>query len=209
MSKSVKTIIFDLGGIIVNLDKEKSINSFKRLGLEELAKYLDNCNQQGPFEKIELGAISVEEFCTEVREMTKTTVSDKEICGAFTDFLIDVPRERLEMVKVLKEKGYRTFVLSNNNGVIYPVLCDMIEESTGSPIESFFERIYISCEMKKAKPSRDIFEELLSDSGIEASEALFIDDGAHNIETAKELGFKTLKVESNESFIPRINELLG
>lgn len=204
----IKTIIFDLGGIIVNLNKDKSIETFKSLGLGEVEKFLDNCYQLGPFGKVEHGSITVKEFCEEIREITNTQVADEDICRAFTDFLVDIPRERLEYVKKLKSMGYRTFVLSNNNQVIYPVLCEMIKEVDNEPIESYFERIYISCEMKLTKPSKEIFEALVADSGITPSEALFIDDGAHNIKTAEELGFNTLHIESNESFIPKLEEII-
>ncbi|MBR6445663.1 MAG: HAD family phosphatase [Prevotella sp.] len=179
----MKNIIFDLGGVLVGFDRQRSIDAFERIGCGKVADYIRDHRTEDLFYRIELGEISTHDFCEEVRQMTATNADDGAIIHAWNVLLTPVTENRLQRLRELREKGARLFLLSNTN--------DMHWQYCGHQLDGCFERVFLSYEMRLAKPDTAIFAEVLRQADIDAHDTLFIDDNADNIAAAASLGIKT------------------
>ena len=179
----MKKIIFDLGGVLVGFDRQRSIDAFERIGCGKVADYIRDHRTEDLFYRIELGEISTHDFCEEVRQMTATNADDEAIINAWNVLLTPVTTERLQRLRELREAGHRLFLLSNTN--------DMHWQYCGHQLDGCFERVFLSYEMQLAKPDTRIFSEVLRQAEIDASDTLFIDDNADNIAAAASLGIQT------------------
>ena len=195
---TVTTLIFDFGGVIIDLDLPQCIENLKKLGVESIESYLSNFGQKDFFLKFEIGEIDIPEFRNEIRKLTNKTITDAEIDSAWCSFLCDIPSERLELLEKLRKK-YRLLLLSNSNPLHVEVSAVNALEGTGKTIRDYFDKCYFSYEMGLTKPDPAIFEALLADAGVEATECLFLDDGPKNIEAAKTLGIQTYFVTQGEN----------
>ena len=195
---SITTLIFDFGGVIINLDLPTCIQNLKKLGTNDIENYLSNFGQKDFFLKFEIGEIGTPEFRNEIRKLTNKTITDAEIDNAWCSFLCDIPSERLELLEKLRKK-YRLLLLSNSNPLHVEVSAAIALQGTRKTIRDYFDKCYFSYEMGLTKPDPAIFEALLADAGLEATECLFLDDGPKNIEAAKRLGIKTYFVTQGEN----------
>ncbi|MDO9153853.1 MAG: HAD family phosphatase [Paludibacter sp.] len=194
---NITTLIFDFGGVIVNLDLPQCIQNFKDLGLNDVEKYLSNFGQSGFFLKWESGGLSIDEFRNEIRSLTTTVLTDKQIDDAWCSFLVDIPVEKIELLKQLRMK-FKLLLLSNTNPLHIGVSATKEFRKYGGTMYDFFDRCYLSYEMGMVKPNAEIFEALLIDANVKAEECLFIDDGQKNIDTASKLGIQTYLVTPND-----------
>ncbi len=202
----IKNIIFDLGGVIVRLDKQACIESFRKLGFDNFGKILNEFVQDGFFLEYEKGLISSEEFRNHIRENINGTVSDKDIDNAIGDFLVGIPKSKLKTILRLKDR-YNIFLLSNTN----PIAIDVVRaffDADGRKMEDYFHKMFLSYEMKLAKPDKRIFEKVLEIACIKAEETLFIDDSFANLESASNLGFNTLHVTQESDLDTKIASVI-
>jgi putative hydrolase of the HAD superfamily len=195
----VKNIVFDLGGVIITLDRGESVRLFKEAGLKNAEELLDAYHQKGIFLDLEEGKLTQEEFYEAVRKEAGRHIPDAVIRNAWMGFLKDVPVYKLEMLETLR-KSYRVYLLSNTN----PVIMDWARSPAFSPlgkgIDCYFDKIYASYLIGYTKPAPEIFRYMFADAGIIPAETLFIDDGAANIEAGKQLGMKTYLATNGEDF---------
>jgi epoxide hydrolase-like predicted phosphatase len=194
---TISTLIFDFGGVIINLNLPKCIQNFKDLGIQDVDKYLSNFEQKDFFLQYEKGQIGTIEFRNEIRKLCGKTLSDKEIDDAWCSFLCDIPAVKLELLTQLKKK-YRILLLSNTNPLHINVSGSGELGKIGKTYDDFFDKCFFSYEMGMAKPDAEIFEALLTVVGVKAEECLFLDDGNKNIETASKLGFQTRLVKADD-----------
>lgn len=194
----MKNIIFDLGGVLVGFDRQRSIDAFERIGCGKVADYIRDHRTEDLFYRIELGEISTHDFCEEVRLMTATNAADEAIIEAWNVLLKPVTTERLQRLRELREAGHRLFLLSNTN--------DMHWQYCGYQVVDCFERVFLSYEMRLAKPDPQIFAEVLRQADIEACDTLFIDDNADNIAAAASLGIKTYHNQNIDDWILNIED---
>jgi putative hydrolase of the HAD superfamily len=194
---NISTLIFDFGGVLIDLDMNQSILNFKKLGIENVEKYLSNFGQSGFFMQLEKGEISAEEFRSEIRKMTPNTITDSEINDAWNAFLVRIPSEKLDIVYELRKK-YRVIMLSNTNVIHFPYAEQTFFSYKNRSINEYFDKCYRSYDMKMAKPDTEIFEAILSQEQVAANRCLLLDDGPKNIEQAHKLGFQTYFVDPNE-----------
>jgi len=195
---TVTTLIFDFGGVIINLDLPQCIENLKKLGVDNIESYLSNFGQKEFFLQYEKGEIQTPEFRNEIRKLSTKTLSDAEIDAAWCSFLVDIPAERLVLLEKLRSK-YKLLLLSNSNPLHIEVSVSKALEGTGKTIQNYFDTCYFSYEMGLAKPNPAIFEVLLADAGLEGAECLFLDDGPKNIEAANALGIQTYFVTQGEN----------
>jgi len=194
---NISTLIFDFGGVLIDLDMNQSILNFKKLGIENVEKYLSNFGQSGFFMQLEKGEISAEEFRSEIRKMTPNTITDSEINDAWNAFLVRIPSEKLDIVYELRKK-YRVIMLSNTNVIHFPYAEQTFFSYKNRSINEYFDKCYRSYDMKMVKPDTEIFEAILSQEQVAANRCLLLDDGPKNIEQAHKLGFQTYFVDPNE-----------
>lgn len=194
---NITTLIFDLGGVLVNLDLEQCILNFKQLGLKNFEPLMGQFGQKGFFLEFEKGKISIEQFRDQIRKLTDQSITDTQIDHAWSSFLCDIPNQKLEMLLELKKK-FRLLLLSNTNPLHIEGAVPVEFAKVGKKISDIFEKCYLSYEMGMAKPSPEIFEALLVDAGVKPEECLFLDDGIKNIEQANKLNIQTYLVDPNE-----------
>ncbi|MDR2840068.1 MAG: HAD family phosphatase [Paludibacter sp.] len=193
---SVSTLIFDLGGVIINLDLPLCINNLKKLGFTDVERYLSNYGQQDFFLAYELGKIDTDTFLQHIAALNPHKVEIQDIADAWKSFLQDIPQERLSLLWQLRDK-YRLLLLSNTNELHFDVCARNEFRKSGHEIEEYFEKCYVSNKMGMAKPNQDVFRYILADAGVKAEECLFLDDGQKNIQTAADMGFQTFLVDGN------------
>lgn len=204
---NVNTIIFDFGGVIVNLDIDQCIQKINDLGVVNVEQFLSNYGQKDFFLKYEKGEISTEEFRNSIRKMASDRLTDEQIDEAWCAFLVDIPKEKIEIIKELK-KNFKLLLLSNTNPLHIEKSAVEALEPYNCSLNDLFDKCYLSYEMKTTKPNEDIFISLLNDAGVSAENCLFLDDGPKNIETANNLGFQTYLVDPKEKLdflLHRIN----
>lgn len=189
----IKTLIFDLGGVLVSLNRERCLENFsKNLGFDNFGDYLNAYAQKGFFAKYENGDMDSIEFRDEIRKRcTRENVQDEDIDEAFFTFLTHVDPYKVKLLMELKKK-YHLLLLSNVNPLGWSKCCELFYDANEIDIEDVFEKLYLSYRVKASKPGKEIYEYLIKDSGINPEEALFIDDSKANIEAGAEMGLNTL-----------------
>lgn len=197
---TIKNVVFDLGGVLVGLDIERCRRAYRRIGMDAVAELLQPYYPVELFGLLEKGEIDPHEACERMRRISSAPcVTDEQIAQAYGEFLTDVPFEKLRMIDRLRARGLHTYVLSNNNPFAMDVIHRMFA-TDGKRMEDYFDKIYLSYEMRLLKPSPEIFRAMIADSGMEPEQTLFIDDGPKNIETARSLGFAVYMPAEGEDF---------
>lgn len=184
----IKNIIFDMGGVLVDLKGERCIKAFESIGAKETAQYVRECRTEDLFYDIEIGSISTHDFCNEVRMMCPDcNVDDEDIIAAWNALLDPTTNEKREMLLELKEKGYHLFLLSNTNDMHWQH-CRNIIPAEGKTIEEYFEQVFLSYEIGMQKPYAEIYDHALKAAGLNPDETMFIDDNEVNVHAASKLG---------------------
>lgn len=208
MTDTLKNIVFDLGGVLADLDIERCRASFRALGMEQIADLVNPYYPAEVFEKLERGDLTAHEACDEMRRISgRQEVTDEEIARAYQSFIAGIPIYKLRMLKRLRERGMKVYMLSNNNPLVMPYLIDRCFTADGHTVGDYFDKLYISYQMHQLKPSHAIFRMMIADSGIDPHETLFIDDGEKNVNAARELGFDVYMPEPREDFSHLFDEL--
>ena len=191
-SKGIKNLLIDLGGVLINLDRQRCIEHFQKLGLQNVDALLDIQNQDGLLMQQEKGLITPAEFRDGVRKMIGKAVSDKQIDAAWNSFLVDIPTQKLDLLLKLREK-YVVYLLSNTNQIHWEWTCAHMFPYRTFKVQYYFEK-------KMAKPEPEIFKAIIEDAGIEPKETLFIDDSEMNCKTAQNLGISTYTAKVGEDW---------
>jgi len=198
--EGIKNIVFDLGGVLITLDRDEAVNRFEKAGLENAADLLNAYHQKGIFLELEEGKISRDEFYEAVRKEIGSFVSKETIDRGWMGFMKEVPEYKMVMLEDLRQRGYRLYLLSNTN----PVIMEWARSSDFSPqgksLDEYFDKLYLSYQIGYLKPHPEIFMYMINDSGLIPSETLFIDDGLANIEMGNKLGMKTYLAINGEDF---------
>ena len=136
----MKNIIFDFGGVILNLDVSATLKAFNELGIKEITNPSGHYYRDPVFNKYEIGQVSDQEFRDVVKTLSNQSISDDEINGAWTKMLLDIPKDRVNFILELKEK-YRIFLLSNTNHIHQLHFEPYFEKKFGFPFQDLFEKI--------------------------------------------------------------------
>lgn len=185
----VKNIIFDLGGVLLNIDPKKTIEAFGRLGMEQLIGDKGLSYDHDIFYLMEQGKVTPEEFRNGVRQLISTEVTDNQIDAAWTAMLLDFPANRVELVKNLRN-NYKIYLFSNTNAIHVAKYQANFKSQHGFDVSSLFDIDFYSNEIGYRKPSPESFQEIIRLSGINPEESIFIDDSLPNVEAAIACGLK-------------------
>lgn len=190
--KEIKNIIFDLGGIFMNLDYSLTEKAFIQLGAINFHELYTQHHANPLFEQLETGKISSIEFCDELRKATNTTLSNNEIFTAWNAMLLDFPIERLQWLQQIKQR-YNVYLYSNTNQIHYDAFIEIANKTIGSStFNSYFIKAYYSHELGLRKPYAASYTAILKEQNLIAAETLFIDDTLKNVTGAQEAGLQTL-----------------
>ena len=195
-----KNIIFDLGGVLLDIAPDATLEALRALGVAE--RFLTDglnirndilvgleCGAVAPEDMYRAFAGSIGKECTlEVREQIK---------NAWCAMLGKAKIEKFHTLRALREKGYKVFLLSNTNAIHWEVIEEKLQAIEGRPLTDYFDGVYLSFRMHACKPDDEIFEKLLAAEGINAEDCLFLDDSRDNCATAASLGIASLLMERN------------
>jgi FMN phosphatase YigB (HAD superfamily) len=199
--KGIKNIIFDFGGVIINIDYKLTINEFKSLGLTDIEKVYTQFSQLPWFNKFDTGGIGSETFLTEFSKMLAPGTNREQIIHAWNAMLLDFPAERAELLLNLRS-SYRTFLLSNTNEIHINYFLNRISEWYGNEaMDKFFEKVYYSNRIGMRKPDKEIFEFVLMENSLKASQTLFIDDSIQHVEGARIAGLRAYHLQAPETIV--------
>jgi len=187
--QNIKNIIFDLGGVILNIDFARTETAFRLLGWDQFSNHINQFHITHLFEQYETGQIEDDAFVKGIQELIGKPVATDKIIAAWNALLVGFPPERIELLKQLKSR-YRTFLLSNTNSIHHDEFQKRLFEEQGVYLEDLFERTYYSHRAKLRKPSASIFELVLKENNLQPSETLFVDDTALNFPEAARLGIQ-------------------
>jgi putative hydrolase of the HAD superfamily len=184
---NIHHIIFDLGGVLLNIDYQKPVEAFRALGVD--LQYSQK-EQTKLFDDLETGKISPAIFREEVRRLSGQNLSDNDIDRAWNSILLDLPEHRVAFLHQLKSK-YPLFLLSNTNEIHIAQFEEDLVREYGHPVfEDVFQTIYYSSRIGKRKPNADAFLHVLNDHEMRPETTLFIDDSPQHVEGAKKLGIQ-------------------
>ncbi|OYY99818.1 MAG: hypothetical protein B7Y37_12790 [Sphingobacteriia bacterium 28-36-52] len=196
MKSPIKHIIFDLGGVFLNIDFQLTNQAFVDLGVLQFNEMFTQHFSNPLFELLETGRISEEEFYTAFRKESKTTLSNEQIKRAWNALLLDFPKERIDWLKEISKK-YRIFLFSNTNQIHYDCFIERFKmQHPGLDFDSLFIKAYYSQNLGLRKPYPESFRAILEEQSLHAGETLFIDDTIKNIEAAQELGLQTIHLKA-------------
>ena len=202
--KNINAVIFDLGGVIINLDTEKTISEFNRFSDTSFRSVYESKSHRDIFEAFESGKVSPFDFFKEVGRRIEFFGSETDIIKAWNAMLLDVPEERLDALVEMKH-NYSTFLLSNTNEThIEAIERELKSEHGVKNFDDYFDKVYYSCRLGMRKPDKEIFELVLNENKLTPEETVFIDDSAQHVKAAGELGINSFLLQKGMS----VNDLL-
>ena len=194
-NEPVEAIIFDLGGVILNIDYPRTADAFKALGLENFDEVYSQLCQTELFDRFERGEISTFHFINRVLDQLPGGCNGNQVVHAWNAMILDFPSERLALLLDLKQR-YRTFLLSNTNDIHMEAVRRALERASGHRrLEDYFERVYLSCEMGLRKPDPNIFLQVCTEQRLSPATTLFIDDSPQHVEGARAAGLQAVHLQ--------------
>lgn len=208
MITGIRHIIFDLGGVLLNLDYGKTEKAFVELGLENFGEIYTQLNQTPVFDDFETGKTDAATFISQLKKQAGIEKANEAIIRAWNAMLLDFPLRRLQILQQLRNY-HDLILLSNTNEIHELAFNDILMRAHGFPnLGVFFDRIYLSHRLGMRKPNAEIFRYILDENGFEAQHTLFIDDSPQHIEGAKQLGIQTIHLQKGmtiekDIFLPK------
>jgi putative hydrolase of the HAD superfamily len=204
----IKTIAFDLGGVIITIDQSQAVSRFKEIGAVDVEQWLNPYIQTGIFGDLEHGLITAEDFRVELSKLIGKEVTAEQCAYAWQGYAKDVPMRNLEKVKRLRQHGYRVVLLSNTNPYMMQWAMSPQFDGQGHTLADYFDHCYLSYELKMMKPSEEIFRHVLMQEKTFPHEILFVDDGPRNVAAASQIGFCTFCPVNGADWTEEIDELI-
>lgn len=179
---------------MIDINRDAAAGALEELGIVEAQQILGDYEQKGIFLLLEEGRISDAEMYDSLKPLCHPDTTCTDIKVAFEKFLVGLPVERLRTIEAIREKGYRTYVLSNTNPIFYNDWIAKAFRQDGKTINDYFDGIVVSFQELMCKPNPDIFKNLLDRYGLDPEETLFLDDSAANCEAANSVGIHTVTI---------------
>ncbi len=188
----IKNIIFDLGGVFLKIDYQKTEDAFVALGITNFASYYKQDFVSKLFDDFETGKITANDFYNGFRNITQSNLTDTKIKNAWNAMLLGIWEDRLIWLQEIS-KHYNVYLFSNTNEIHYADVLRIYQETNpAKPFSSYFIKDYYSHILGLRKPNVESYTKVLNDQYLQANETLFIDDTLKNIEGAKQAGLQTL-----------------
>jgi glucose-1-phosphatase len=186
----IKNLIFDFGGVIIDIEPIRVGQSFREMGVKNIEKVHGLAVSRGLYLDLEKGLITPAGFRDGMREVSGLNFTDEQIDNAWNSMIINFPRSRFDLIKQLKE-NYNVYLLSNTNEIHYNYFNQYAINHLGVKcLDDFFTRCFYSHKMKMRKPDLDIYIKMLETVKIDPSESLYIDDLEENILAGREVGIQ-------------------
>ncbi len=191
----IDNIIFDFGGVILDIDPKLTVSEFQKLGYEDVEKLQSEAFYNEIILKFELGLLSPDEFRNRIRTFVAMDLTDAQIDHAWNTLLSKLEKERIQILEAAA-KHYTLFMLSNSNAIHYDFFVKDLKDHFGyEDFDALFKKAYFSFRLHLHKPNTDIYQYVIGQEKIDPSKTLFIDDRADNIEGARNAGLKTFHLD--------------
>lgn len=194
----IKAVVFDLGGVVINLHRQAAVEALSELGVPGVGKLLGEYEQNGPFRDLETGKITAGAFYDRMRSLAKgegmTPPTDEAIQDAFNAFLVDLPVERLHRILEVRRAGYATYVLSNTNPVMFNSWIAEAFAQDGMHINDYFDGVVASFQEGLCKPDPAIFNRVLERYNLNPASTLMLDDSPANCQAARSVGMQAIRI---------------
>ena len=206
----IKNIVFDYGGVIIDLHLDRTYKAFAELGVDNLPDLMGKLKDTHVFYQFEVGALGAEAFINRLLNLLPPALNHDgetvyKVIAAWNAMLGEIPTQRLELLTALKS-NYNTFLLSNTNALHIATVDQYLKTTHGvDSIAPFFHNVYYSYKVGLRKPNADIYEHMLKQENLNPAETLFIDDNLPNIEAANALGIVTCHLQAPQ----QVTELFG
>ena len=187
MLEGIKSVIFDLGGVIYGVDYHKTISAFKNLGIDRFEKVYSKAGQSDLFNDLEEGKISRSVFVERINTFSRQDIINSQIFIAWNSMLLGFMPDALDCLKRLSG-SYRLFLLSNTNEIHIQEIESKVGVEVFLDFCALFEKVYLSHELGLRKPHPEVFTHILNEQGLIGSETLFIDDSIQHVEGAIKAG---------------------
>ena len=214
----IKAIIFDLGGVLIDVDMNRCFHNIKALGVDvdSLTKTSSESNApvstvcegvtiSGALHEYQIGKIPTDKFITMIQQISTPGTTRQQVLDAWNSCLLTLPKYKLDFVKQLRNEGYATYLLSNTNDAHWKYI---LETSFPEPAENYFDKLFLSQEMGMAKPDTEIYAEVLRQIGTPADECLFIDDSSANCKAAEMLGIQTYNAPVHTDWREEVRKII-
>jgi putative hydrolase of the HAD superfamily len=204
----IKSIIFDLGGVILNLNYAKTVDEFKKIGVLHFKELYNQKKQMHLFDDFEKGKTQPVEFISSLKDSENLKIKEIDFINAWNAMLLEIPFEKLDFIYSLK-KDYKIFLLSNTNEIhIKKFENDLIKKNMLKKFYKCFDKMYYSSRIGKRKPDEDCFKQVMEENGLVGDSTLFIDDSIQHIQGAEKIGIKTLYLEKNKSIMDLFPDII-
>lgn len=204
----LKSIVFDLGGVIMTLDQSQAVRRFEEIGVVDAAARLDPYAQSGFFGDLEEGKISADDFRRMVSDVAGHEISAEQCAYAWQGYAVDVPRRNLDFLIDLRREGRRVSLLSNTNPFMMQWAMSEKFSDDGHSLDYYFDAMYLSYREQLMKPGEAIFLRMLQGENALPNEVLFIDDSPRNVATARSLGIHTMQPENGTDWTGDLRKLI-
>lgn len=216
----IKAIIFDLGGVLLDLDMHGCYQNIKALGvdLDSLSKYsqsddsepgatiCEGMSASGMMHQYQVGKISTADFLGAIQMLSNKGTIYAQVLDAWNSCLLTIPGYKLEFIKELRADGYSTYLLSNTNDAHWKY----IEQNLfPEPLSCYFDHCFLSQEMGLAKPNEAIYQSVINQINLPAGECLFLDDSQINCVVAEKLGINSIVTPVRFDFRDLVRQFLG
>ncbi len=192
--QKIKTIIFDLGGVIIDLDEAATTRAFADLSGIPIEVLLSSFQQEVFFQDFEKGLIDANAFRIHIKKAIKKELEDEAIDTAWNAMLGAIKPARIELLDKLKS-AYQVMILSNTNAIHEAAFHKILKAVSGKDhLQFFVHKVYFSHEMGMRKPDAEIYQKVLKNHALNPAETLFLDDKLANLEGAQQCGIQTQQV---------------
>lgn len=194
-ASKIKNIIFDLGGVLLNINPLLSLIELEKISGISQEELIVKFDSEQIFRKFETGSLNSAQFRSELCRIINTSVRDSEIDRIWNKLILDIPLHRVNLLKELR-KNYKVYMLSNTNSIHFDHYTRELAETFGINLVDLFDHVYVSHEIGIHKPDAGIYTYVLENANLDASETVFIDDSLANIKAAELLGIAGIHIAS-------------
>ncbi|GAA0530561.1 HAD family hydrolase [Chitinophaga japonensis] len=199
--QGIRHIIFDLGGVILNIDYQRTYQAFETLGVRDFTSLYNQFRGSRLFDDLETGRVEPAGFLQAMRQHVGPAVTNEQIIDAWNAMLLDFPLQRLQLLQQLQQH-YDTFLLSNTNAIHLEKFNRMLLESRGLPsLDTLFNKAYYSHLIGYRKPEKEAYQVILDEHRLNPAATLFIDDTLPNIEGAQAVGLQTIHLQAPKTIM--------
>lgn len=222
--KNFKNYIFDLGGVIAEINMQGALDGFRAFGIPEDELQYDSGETAKIMQNYQLGLLTTDEFCDAIISRceagakqvraTRTVPTRQQVANAWNTIIVGIPQQKIDALRTLKKRA-NVYLLSNTTELHWQKCLDLWFNANGNNVQDCFHHIFLSQEMHLEKPNPEIFKQVIRDISafqshdeaapiINASNTVFLDDNLTNVEAAKKCGICGIQVTPNYDWIAEL-----